>query len=406
MVFNILKKNNFRNLFFADIISGFGTGISLIGANWFLMALTKSVKSIGFMLAINVFAGLIIFPFVGILTDKFNRKSIIFWTNLIRAIGVFIIACTLLFSSFKIYFFYFFAVINGMGWSLYMAASKSLVQELLTKEDLIKGNSLIEISSQVGAFISAALSGIMYKYLGFWVILMFNTGAFVISNIFLFFINYNPISAEDNELSFYVQFKNGIRYLYQNVDIFLIGIISVIPCVATMTYNVVMPGYVNKILNGDSIVFGLADMFYGIGGFLSGFIAAMMAKKISRNGTIVLFYLISCGVMIAAALNNYLFILYVVSALFGLSNSSLRIVINTIIMETVPKSFMGRTMSVWTAISLLFQTASATGVGIMIDFFTARIGFIYISLTMILGIILWFFLLYKVKGKFSIEIGY
>lgn len=123
--------------------------MSFIGANWFLMDQTNSLQSLGFMLSLNVIAGFLVFPYVGTITDKFNRKTIIFWAHIIRAIVILGVCSTFLFSGFKIEFLYLLAVLNGIGWTVYMSASRSLIQELLDAEDLINGNSLIEISLQV-----------------------------------------------------------------------------------------------------------------------------------------------------------------------------------------------------------------------------------------------------------------
>ena len=67
-------------------------------------------------------------------------------------------------------------MVNGIGWTVYMSASRSLVQELLPKEDLLNGNSLIEISLQVGMFVAGGVSGVLYKFYGFEVILILNAG--------------------------------------------------------------------------------------------------------------------------------------------------------------------------------------------------------------------------------------
>jgi MFS family permease len=227
MFLTIIKKRNFRNFFFSDIISGFGVGMSFIGANWFLMDQTNSLQSLGFMLSLNVIAGFLVFPYVGTITDKYNRKTIIFWAHLVRAIVILGVCSTFLFSGFKIEFLYLLAILNGIGWTVYMSASRSLIQELLSEEDLINGNSLIEISLQVGMFMAAAVSGFSYAFFGFWLILLINAMVFLISTIFLIRIKYTPISAEDKEETFYVNFKKGLTYLKERPSIFLLGVAAV-----------------------------------------------------------------------------------------------------------------------------------------------------------------------------------
>lgn len=202
MVFSVLKQRNFRHYSFADIISGFGVGMSTIGANWYLMDQTNSITAIGFMLSLNVISGFLISAFVGTLIDKWNRKTIILWANGIRAIALLIITGAFVWTGFRIEYLYAFAIINGMGWTVYMTASRSLVQEILTEKDLIHGNSLIEISLQVGMFMAGALSGVLYKFVGFEIILLLNALAFIVSSFLLSRIQYTPIPFENDKETF------------------------------------------------------------------------------------------------------------------------------------------------------------------------------------------------------------
>ena len=188
-------------------------------------------------------------------------------------------------------YLYLFTIVNGIGWTVYMSASRSLVQELLPKEDLLNGNSLIEISLQVGMFVAGGVSGVLYKFYGFEVILILNAAAFVISSLFLYRIRYTPVAVEKNKReSFYINFKEGLNYLRERPAVFLLGVASIIPMVSAMVFNVVLPGYVSGPVNGDSVVFGLSDMFYGIGGLVSGFVAASLAKRLSNTKAIVLLF--------------------------------------------------------------------------------------------------------------------
>ncbi|OME88318.1 MFS transporter [Paenibacillus sp. FSL A5-0031] len=403
MVFSVLKQRNFRHYSFADIISGFGVGMSTIGANWYLMDQTNSIAAIGFMLSLNVIAGFLISAFVGTLIDKWNRKTIILWANGIRAIALLIITGAFVWTGFRIEYLYAFAIINGMGWTVYMTASRSLVQEILSEKDLINGNSLIEISLQVGMFMAGALSGVLYKFVGFEIILLLNAIAFIVSSFFLSRIQYTPIPFENDKESFFATFKNGLTYLAERPFIFLLGIVSIIPLVSTMIYNVVLPGYVSNTVQGDSVVFGLSDMFYGIGGLLSGFIAAPLAKKISQHGTILLFFMISVLSLLAVAFNHLILLLYLGSVLIGLTNSSLRILMTTTLMESVSKSYMGRATSVWMAISLLLQILSATGLGLVIDRFSPGAGFICMSGIMFIGFVVYFVMHSKATQKSTLE---
>lgn len=390
MFVSLLKHSHFRHFFISDIISGFGVGMSTIGANWYLMDQTGSITSVGFMLSLNLIAGFLISSFAGTLIDKWNRKTIILWAHGVRAIALLLIAGAFLWAGFRIELLYAFAILNGIGWTVYMSASRSLVQEIVPEDDFIHGNSLIEISLQVGMFMAGALSGILYKYASFELILFLNALSFIAAIFFFARMPYAPIQLDNKEEPFFETFRNGISYLMERPYIFWLGIVSIIPLASTMVYNVVLPGYVSLAVGGDSVVFGFSDMFYGVGALVSGFIAAALSKRFSHNLSILLFFVISILVLVVVAFNTTILLLYAGSMLIGLTNSSLRILMTTTLMEKVSKTYMGRSTSVWMAISLLLQTISATGLGIVIDRYSPGLGFMCMSGLMIVGLVMYY----------------
>jgi MFS family permease len=379
-------KKYFIMFFLADIVSGFGVGMSTIGANWYLLDQTGSATAVGVMLTLNVFAGFLVSPLTGIITDRFNRKNVIQGTFIARAVLIGALTALFILDGFSIYYIYAFAIINGIGWSVYMSASRSLIQELLPEEELSKGNSLIEISLQVGMFMAGAASGFIYKYIGFEAILLINALMFVGSFLFMIFVKYHSISLEQNDEGYFTSFTKGVQYLKTHKLTFLLGIVSIVPLISTMIYNVVLPGYVNDTLHADSVVFGFSDMSYGIGGLLSGLLAAPFAKKISENKAVVVIFILAFATLIGLAANRLVLFIYLGSFIIGLSNSSLRIIMTTMLMEIVPKRLMGRTLSVWMGIALLCQALLASGLGLLIDISSPSVGFVSMGGLMILGL--------------------
>ncbi|WP_062052181.1 MFS transporter [Bacillus sp. JCM 19034] len=385
MIMNLLKHRHFRYFFLSDIISGFGVGMATIGANWFILEQTGAASIVGFMLSINVIAGFLASLVMGGFIDRFQRRKVIQWTYWIRAMVIFAITVLIFLNGFNLIYMYMFFAINGIGWAVYMSASRSLIQELLTEKELIKGNSLVEVSLQVGMFLAGGASGFLYQFWGFEIILVINASVFMISSFFLSNVRYNAIPIPDKKEPFINALKNGMNFLFGNSKLFFLGVVPVIPLVATMIFNVVLPSYVSDTLKADAIIFGISDMFYGVGGLLSGFLAAPLVAKLRTNKVILMFFGIAVAVLFSLVFNHLILALYAGSLFIGLSNSTIRIVMNTKLMQMIPKHFMGRAMSVWMAISFLLQTISASAIGIFMDLFNPAVGFLAMAVLMFFG---------------------
>lgn len=174
----LLQQKQFRNFFISDIISGFGVGLTTVGANWYVLEQTNSDSIVGTFLAINVLAGFLISPIAGCVTDKFTRRNVIIGTFLIRAVPLGIIAACLVLFKFNLLEMYALAMVTGVGWVAYMAASRSYIQSIVPQKLLGSANSFIEVSLQVGMFLAGGLSGFLLKYTGF--ILIINIILFIV----------------------------------------------------------------------------------------------------------------------------------------------------------------------------------------------------------------------------------
>lgn len=392
----LLIKPEFRNFFFADIISGFGVGLTTVGANWYVLQSTQSNKLVGMYLTINVLAGFLMSPLAGILTDKFSRKNVILWTFLGRVLPMILIAIIINSYGFSMLSMYGLAILTGAGWITYMAASRSYIQSILPNKLLGTANSFIEVSLQVGMFSAGAISGIILKYTGFLVILIINIIMFIIASLLIFLIKENDtVSNESRQNS--TNFITGIKYILNHKMILSIGIISILPLIVTQLFNVSSPDYVSTILKTSSVIYGFVDMGYGIGGLVAGLVTGLLINKYIKRNIIVSFFILAAIALLSLYFTHVVFLTIICTFALGLSNSSLRVVINTILMEQVEKQFMGRATSIWNGIAQLVEVFASTFIGFANDSLGANVGFLWMSIIMIIGAVWSLLILRKVN---------
>lgn len=385
MIKQLLKKKEFRNFLFADIISGFGVGMTTVGANWYILSQTHSNKIVGLYLTINVLAGFIMSPFAGAITDHFTRLKVILWSFIGRLFPIIIIAIYFYFWGFNIILMYLLSIVMGMGWITYMSASRSYVQSILPEKFLGSGNSFIEISLQVGMFSAGAISGMILNYTGFFTILIINVLVFIVAVILISNIKSDVKVNIDNQNE-KSQILEGIKYIWNNKLIFNIGLLSILPLIVTQLFNVSAPDYVSSILSSNSVVYGLSDMSYGIGGLLAGFLTNYLINRFSNKKLITKFFALASFVLILLYFGRSILIMYLCNFCLGLSNSSLRVFLNTFLMHLVKKTFMGRVTSICNGLSQLIEVFASTLMGIFNDKLGADFGFLVMSIIMIIGI--------------------
>ncbi len=382
----MLRQRNFVLYFLCETITKFGTGMLFIGINWYVRETSGTNAAVGIVMSLNILSGFLIFPLAGTVADRFARRSTLLVVNLTRAavFSVFLLISLLGRLDFRLT--YLLVVLNGIGFAFLLPVSRGFLQEILDRENLVGGNALIEMSLQAGMFVSAGFTGILLKAVGIQAVLAVAAGAYLLGSLFLLGIRYTPIEVRDARRGFYAQFRHGLEYLTGRPRLLLLGIVMQIPFIVVITSNVILPGYVENRLGADAVVFGFADMSYGLAAFCSSLLLSLLGKKAPRYPLLLALFATVIAALGGLYLNRLLPGLYVGLFVFGLANTPLKILITSILMEIVDKEQFGRAMAFWTGVSSLLQVGLTFGLGYLIDLVPENNGYLVLAAMTALGL--------------------
>jgi MFS family permease len=79
-----LRDRDFRLYFAGEALSFFGSGLSLVALNWYLLQRTHSTTAVGAYYAIALGAGLAAFPLSGPIADRYPRRTVAIAADLLR----------------------------------------------------------------------------------------------------------------------------------------------------------------------------------------------------------------------------------------------------------------------------------------------------------------------------------
>ncbi|MFT8394399.1 MAG: MFS transporter, partial [Liquorilactobacillus ghanensis] len=186
----------------------------------------------------------------------------------------------------------------------------------------------------------------------------------------------------------HASFINGIRYIFSTRIVVIVGALSILPLLVTQLFNVTSPAYVASVLNQNSIVYGMADMLYGIGGLTAGILTGWIISKLENKKIIIAYFFLASLALVSLYVGKNVSLMYICTYVIGLSNSSLRIVTNTVLMKNVAASYMGRTTSVLNGTAQFIEIFASSWMGIMNDQQGASFGFLIMFIIMLIGLLL------------------
>jgi len=139
---SVFENNNFMLLFSGKIISQLGDQIYAFSLSWYILDITKSSIAMSMFLVINCLIGAVISPFGGIIADRFARKKILVWMDVIRGIILTITALLLYLQMMQLWMLYISTIILAFCGSIFSPAVSAIIPNVVEENQLLQASSM------------------------------------------------------------------------------------------------------------------------------------------------------------------------------------------------------------------------------------------------------------------------
>ena len=414
-------------LFLSNIISGLAQGISMIAIPWYFIEIVDNAEFFAFSYLVITIATLFWGIYAGAIIDRYSRKKIFIFTNIVC--GLFI-GSVAVYGSYHSYLSEFLVVsvfaITIFNYNIHYPNLYAFGQEITEQNNYGKLNSYIEVQGQTtsvlaGAFAAILLTGTTNYNLevaGFNFVLPFNIEKWQIYDIFLLdactylavigifsFIKYTPIKNEKvHRGSLFKRLKLGFNYLSENPRIFIFGLVSYMLFAFTLVeLHVILPSYVHDFLLASGNVYASAEIYYSIGAIFSGLLVLRFLKNYNTYVSVVILMLLVSLAFFAMTFFKYLWVFFIGSLLLGITNAGVRILRTTYLFNHIPNNLIGRATSVFSSLNIIVRICLISLLSL--PFFNLddniRWGYLIGVFLMIMSSFILLVLFFKEKNKFK-----
>lgn len=155
----LLDYPQFWLWFVGETISTLGTNVSLIVIPWMVLTITHSAIQSSLTAALEFVPYLLFSILAGIMADKWDRKGILIWTNILRAFLLFILPCLFLIHHLNMVDIYGVSFMNATLSVLSNAAKSSVVPSVFPVHLLSRGNQFMQWGNAISTMLGPALGG-------------------------------------------------------------------------------------------------------------------------------------------------------------------------------------------------------------------------------------------------------
>jgi MFS family permease len=357
------KSSNLFLLLAGRVVSDMGTAIQAVVIPLYIIDSGGRAFTVGLCSFLSFMPAVLVYPFAGVLGDRWNRKRIMVSTDVLSGIVILSLSAAahtdkltlpLLMAAQAV-----ISILNG----LFDPATKGILPQLAGSNRLSRANSALSALRTLASLAGPVVGTVLYTALGIQVLFLINGVSFLLSAAGELFIRYES-QKRTVKAVFMRELTGGFRFIRGHKPIlrmclFLFAIYALVQPVFTVT----VPLFFKTALTYPQMMYGCLQAFIVVGALIGSILAGTAfgregkEKNALRTGillltvaligySILLFPSIRAAAGAGAGSAGYFAVLSV--ALTGLSVAIMLIHVptQTVIQRETPEQYMSRIFSV------------------------------------------------------------
>lgn len=271
---SLLRERDFARLFFARLVSAFGSSMVFVALPFAVLELVGSENPgpVGYVIASATTAQLLFQLFGGALADRGSRQRMMVWADVLAATSQAAMAVLLFTGSATVPALMGLAAVMGTAFALHWPASVGLVPLVVERHDLQAANALLSMANSTAMGFGAAVGGILAATIGAAWAIGFDALTFAVSGALIFTLRPRAQTHESSE-SLLQGIRAGWREFTSHRWLWaIVAQFSILVMGFQATYAVIGPIVADRSMGGPAS-WGFVAAGFGAGLLFGGLLA-------------------------------------------------------------------------------------------------------------------------------------
>ncbi len=377
----LLRDPKYRTYWIALFLSQLGTWMQAATQGWLVLELTGSAERLGLVVALQFLPSLLFSIPAGVLSDRYNRRNLLFITQggmAVLAFGMFALIVTGLVRYEHVLVF---AFLYGLFNSLDLPVRQAFTVEIAGKERYPGAIALNSFGFNTSRLVGPALAGLLIAGFGLSWSYLVNAISFIPLIGVLFITPGNKPQPQHRGVV--EDALEGLRFVWGHPLVRQVVVLVGLTSLLGMNFQTMVPSYARLELGLDAQGFGFLMSAVGLGSIVAALVQAIASR--ARPMRAVLGSIILGLSLMTLALPLPTLWVAVVLGVGGLGMITTMLNSNTTVQLIAPDRIRGRVMSVYSMVLLGSGPLGAYLSGFLIDALGARWGVAVMGLLTLLA---------------------
>lgn len=363
----LVRNRDFAALWGSVLASTLGDRVHWVALAALVYQLTGNLTQTGLVFMITALPDLLLGLFAGVLVDRWDRRRVMIWCDLLRIPTVILIPLAAYLHLWVVYLLVF--LINTLS-IVFRPAKTAIIPSIVKREELTPANSLISITENAGDVLGYPVAGLLIGFAtvrygaerGLMVAFAFDGLTFLISALLLLWVRARPVARVARGFgSIWAELREGVAYASRHPIVRAITLVMLLGPLTLGATTPLLVGYAWEVLGGGEWEYAMLGTGIGVGSVVGGL--WLTAQRRFSSGTLLMAGLgvMGLGVMGVSAVGG----LWSAVALIGVTGAGSMLVMVpsvTLVQHHTPQHLHGRVFSVrWTLIFAALIASSAAG---------------------------------------------
>jgi MFS family permease len=339
------RYRNYRILFPANALSNIGTWTQRVAQDWLVLQLTHSGRDLGLVTGLQFLPSLLLSLYGGSLADRFNKRILLYFTNLGGGISAGILGVLVMIHEVRIWHVYVLALGLGISSAIDAPIRQSFTSEMVGKSDLANAVSLNSANFNAGRLVGPGLSGLLIAWFGTGPSFLINAASYIAVMIALYAIREEELHIEAAPQSG-AKMSQAFAYVRARKDIQAVMITIFFAATFGLNFQIFTALMATSVFHRGAASYGSLGSIVAIGSLSGALIAAKLDKRRSPRFIAAFATIFGSFVLISSFMPSYL--TYALSLPFcGGAALTTMIAANSYLQTSTDPAIRGRVMGIY-----------------------------------------------------------
>lgn len=363
---SIWRNRDYMLLWGGQVVSVVGTGASQIVYPLLILALTNSPAAAGIASALASLPYIIFSLPAGALIDRWDRKRVMIYCDIGRALVLASIPVALALNALTIWQIYVAALVEGSLFVFFNIAEVAALSRVVTKEQLPQAAAQNDVAFSLAGILAPSVGTILYQF-GQAIPFLFDSFSYIVSVISLLFIKTEfQMERKKTELHLVEEIREGLDWLWHQPLVrymaFLTGGLNFVNAATTLIIIVLA-----KNLGASDAEIGLVFSLSALGAIAGSIIGGQIQRRFRFGQVIISTVWLSAILFPLLAIAPQFYLLGIIQGLAWMTGPIYNVVQFSYRIALIPDALQGRVNSTFRLLAFGFQPLGAALGGFLIE---------------------------------------